>query len=79
MLRLDPTMKKKISNWWEISLLIRDIVGVVQFEDELGDIYFEIHPDFTHLKSDMLKYAENHLYAKLGNGRRYVRAFINQN
>jgi predicted N-acetyltransferase YhbS len=54
-----------------------NIVGVVHFEDSLGDIYFEIHPDFTHLKSEMLTYAENHLYAELSNGRRYVRAFIN--
>lgn len=54
-----------------------NIVGVVHFEDRLGDTYFETHPDYTHLKLEMLNYAENHLYAKLGNGRRYVRAFIN--
>ena len=54
-----------------------DIVGVVHFEDNLGNAYFEIHPDYTHLKLDMLEYAEDHLYAELGNKRRYVRAFIN--
>ena len=53
------------------------IVGVVHFEDTLGDVHFEIHPDFTHLKSKMLVYAENHLSAELSNGRKYVRAFIN--
>lgn len=55
----------------------QNIVGVVHFEDKLGDAYFEIHPDFTHLKSEMLTYAENNLYAELGNGRRYIRVFIN--
>lgn len=54
-----------------------NIVGVVHFEDKLGDAYFEIHPGFTYLKLKMLQYAENHLYAELGNGRRYIRAFIN--
>lgn len=54
-----------------------NIVGVVHIESRLGEVYFEIHPDFTYLKADMLTYAENHLYAELGNGRRYITAFIN--
>ncbi|MBU7014576.1 MAG: GNAT family N-acetyltransferase [Theionarchaea archaeon] len=59
---------------WEDS---GDIVGVAHVEDRFGTVYFEIHPDFTFLKSDMLEYAEAHLSAELGHGRRYIKALIN--
>lgn len=58
---------------WEDS---GDIVGVAHIEDRFGTVYFEIHPDFTQLKLEMLEYAETHLSAELSNGRRHIRAFI---
>ncbi|MGC1120447.1 MAG: GNAT family N-acetyltransferase [Candidatus Methanofastidiosia archaeon] len=58
---------------WEDS---GEIVGVAHIEDRFGTVYFEIHPDFTHLKSEMLEYAETHLSAELSSGRRYIRALI---
>jgi len=54
-----------------------NIVGVVHFEFRMGEVYFEIHPDYKHLKSDMLEYAETRLCAKLANQRRYLKVFIN--
>lgn len=74
-----PLQKAKQSDLEKIGIFesAGHIVGVVHIEDKLGEVYFEIHPDFTCLKLEMLKYAENNLYAELGNGRRYIRAFIN--
>jgi hypothetical protein len=31
-----------------------NIVGVVHFEFRMGEVYFEIHPDYAFLKSAML-------------------------
>lgn len=53
------------------------IVAVAHFEHALGEVYFQIHPDFTHLKLEMLEYAEDHLSAEADNGRRYLKVFIN--
>lgn len=70
---LDESALNRIGVWEDDG----NIVGVAVYEIRLGEVYFQIHPDFTHLKSDVLKYAENHLYAELDDGRRYVRAYIN--
>jgi len=70
---LDESALNRIGVWEDDG----NIVGVAVYEIRLGEVYFQIHPDFTHLKSDMLKYAEDHLYAELDDGRRYVRAYIN--
>jgi GNAT superfamily N-acetyltransferase len=53
------------------------IVGVVHYEHKPGEAFFEIHLGYTHLKPEMLEYAEKNLYGKAENGRRYVKAFIN--
>ena len=59
---------------WEDS---GNIVGVAHYESRLGEVFFQTHPDYTHLKSDMLAYAANHLYATLEGGRRYIKISIN--
>ncbi len=59
---------------WEDS---GNIVGVAHYESHPGEVFFQIHPDYTHLKSDMLTYAANHLYATLEGGRRYVKVLLN--
>src|SRR4030042_41237 len=53
------------------------IVGVVHYESILGEAFFEIHPQYTHLKPEMLEYAEKYLYGKTPEGRKYLKAFIN--
>ena len=37
------------------------IIGVAHFERSPGQIFFQVHPDFTCLKPQMLEYAETHL------------------
>jgi predicted N-acetyltransferase YhbS len=54
-----------------------DIVGVVHFEDRYGEVYFETHPEYPHIKSDMLDYAERNLSASSEDNKRYLKAFIN--
>ena len=70
---LDESALSRIGVWEDDG----NIVGIAHYEGQPGEVYFQIHPDFTHLKSIMLKYAENHLYARLDDGRGYVRAYIN--
>lgn len=53
------------------------IVAVTHFEHALGEVYFQIHPDFTHLKLEMLEYAEVRLSAEADNRHRYLKVFIN--
>jgi predicted N-acetyltransferase YhbS len=53
------------------------IVGAVHHESILGEAFFEIHPRYTHLKPEMLEHAEKYLYGKTQDGRRYIKAFVN--
>ena len=53
------------------------IVAVAHFEYAVGEAHFQIHPDFTHLKLEMLEYAEAHLSAEADSGDRYLKVFIN--
>lgn len=53
------------------------VVGVVHYEDQLGDAYFQVHPDYGHLKAEMLDYAEAQLAVERA-GERYLRLVINE-
>jgi predicted N-acetyltransferase YhbS len=53
-----------------------DIVGVVHPEHEQGTAYFEIDPDYTNLKREMVEYAEEYLSTST-DGKRRLRVFIN--
>lgn len=53
------------------------IVGIVHFEHSLGEVFFEVHPNYSHLKAEMLEYAEKNLYGKTDDGRLLIKAFIN--
>lgn len=46
---------------WEDS---GEIVGVAHHESFLGEAFFEIHPRYTNLKTEMLEHAEKYLYGK---------------
>lgn len=70
---LDETALDKIAIWEDDG----KIVGVVHYESVLGEAFFEIHRDYTHLKSGMLANAEQNLSGKTENGERYLNAFIN--
>ncbi|OGM10685.1 hypothetical protein A2Z22_05250 [Candidatus Woesebacteria bacterium RBG_16_34_12] len=54
------------------------IVGVVHFEDELGQAYFEYSPDYLFLKKEMLDYALQNLGKELESGRKFIKVFVNE-
>jgi len=70
---LDESSLEKIRIWEDSG----EIVAVVHYESKLGEVFFEIHPNYTHLKPAMLEYAENHLYGETETEGRYVRAYVN--
>jgi hypothetical protein len=70
---LDESSLDKIRIWEDSN----EIVAVVHYESRLGEVFFQIHPMYTHLKLAMLDYAENHLFGETETGNRYVRAFVN--
>jgi GNAT superfamily N-acetyltransferase len=54
-----------------------EIVAVVHYESALGEVFFQVHPDYSELKCEMLDYAEKRLFGISEAGRRYVQAFVN--
>lgn len=59
---------------WEDS---GEMVGVVHYELEMGQTYFEIGRDYSYLKKDMLEYAQEHLYRDVDKGR-LLEVYINE-
>ena len=53
------------------------IVGAALYELHLGEAFFQIHPAYMHLKPEMLAYAEQRLSGITGQGKRYLKAFVN--
>jgi len=53
------------------------IVGVAHYESRLGEVFFELHPDYVYLKLQMLDYSEANLYGTDDEGKRFVRAYVN--
>ena len=70
---LDETSLPKIRIWEDGG----QIVAVVHYESWLGELFFQVHPDYAHLKREMLTYGESYLYGTTEEGQRYVRAFVN--
>jgi len=55
-----------------------DIVGVVNTDnEEPGEAFIQIHPDFTFLYDEMVTYIEEHLADRVGNIG-YVKLYINE-
>ena len=53
------------------------IVALVHFEHRPGKYFFQVHPDFVHLKSEMLEYAEAHLSVEAPDRKRRVAVWVN--
>ncbi len=53
-----------------------EIVAVVHPEHSMGEAYFELHPEYSHLKPEMLKHAEDRISVETGTGRQ-LRVWIN--
>jgi GNAT superfamily N-acetyltransferase len=52
-------------------------VGVALYELSLGEAFFQLHPAYEHLKPEMLTYAEQHLRGITPEGKRYLKAYVN--
>ena len=59
---------------WEVE---GQIVGVATYEMRLGEAFFHTHPDYGHLKPEMLVYAEENLAGINDDGERYLKAYVN--
>jgi len=69
----DEKALEKISIWE----LTEEIVGVAHYEHVPGEAFFQLDPEYDHLKPVMLVYARNNLCAQNEDGDRYLRIYIN--
>ena len=69
----DEESVQRIGIWEETGT----IVAVTLYESCLGEAFFQLHPAYTYLKPAMLAYAEQYLTGVTGDGRRYLKAFVN--
>jgi GNAT superfamily N-acetyltransferase len=54
------------------------VIAVVHYEWQLGEAFFEFHPDYRFLREEMLDYAESNLSAQSDlDGKRYLNAYVN--
>jgi len=70
---LDESSLDKIGIWEDSG----EIVGVVNPDLEMREVYFNIDPDHSYLKKDMLEYAQEHLYRDVNKGR-LLEVYINE-
>jgi predicted N-acetyltransferase YhbS len=54
------------------------IVAVTLYESRLGEAFFQVHPAYEHLKPEMLKFAEQNLTGTTDQGKRYLKAYLNE-
>jgi GNAT superfamily N-acetyltransferase len=59
---------------WECG---NEIVGMMNFESRKGEAYFQVHPEYTYLKEEMLRYAETALY-KTDEGKKRLTLYVNE-
>ena len=69
---LDESSLDKMGIWQDAG----EIVAVVHHEHRMGEVYFEIGPDYAYLKKDMLQYAQEHLCRDVAEGR-LLQVYIN--
>jgi predicted N-acetyltransferase YhbS len=56
-----------------------EIVGIVHFEHQYGQVYFQVHPEFEAAKGILFNYAEETFRGKsTKDGREYLALFINE-
>lgn len=54
-----------------------EIVAVAHYEWRLGEAFFQFHPDYRHMRQDMLDHAEAHLAGRSDDDRAFVWAHVN--
>ena len=72
----DERLSMAFSHWgvWESG---GNIVGVAHFEHRPGQVFFQVHPDFTHVKPQMLEYGETYLSVSAGDKKRRIAIWVN--
>ena len=70
---LDSSSLEKIGIWEDDG----KIVAVTHYESRLGDAFFQFHPDYRHLRHDMLDYAEKYLYGTSKDGKKFMCVYVN--
>ena len=72
----DESLKTAFANMgvWESN---GSIVGVVHFEHNPGQIFFQVHPGLGHLRSEMLEYAETYLNVGDSDRKRKIAIWVN--
>lgn len=70
---LDKSSLEKIRIWEDDG----EIVAVVHYESRLGEVFFQLHPDYHRLKPEMLDYAETHLLGTSNEETMGINAFVN--
>ena len=70
---LDTVSLPRIGIWEDSD----SIVGVTNFEHRPGITYFQVHPEYGHIKPEMLAYAEKNLVSTKEDGSKYIGAYIN--
>jgi predicted N-acetyltransferase YhbS len=70
---LDKSSLDKIGIWEDDG----KIVAVAHYESRLGEAFFEFHPDYKHLKVDLLDYAERMLFGSSCSGDKAIRVYLN--
>jgi predicted N-acetyltransferase YhbS len=70
---LDENALERIGIWEENGR----IVAAAHYESALGEVFFQLHPDHHHLKSELLDHAESNLTNKNNQGDEYLQIYIN--
>lgn len=71
---LDSSSLGKIRIWEDAGA----IVAVAHFESQLGEAFFELHPNYKHLQRDMLNYAERTFQGTSKDGRKFLQVYVNE-
>lgn len=71
---LDVASLEKIGIWEDAG----EIVAVTHYESSLGEVFFQFHPAYRHLRQAMLDYAEETLTGATWDGvGRYLKVYVN--
>lgn len=54
------------------------VVALAHFEHQPGKIYFQLNPKYSHLKEEMLDYAEKYLKTQTKDGKNSISIYINE-
>ena len=70
---LDRTSLQKIRLWEDNG----ELVAIVHYESSLGEVFFQVHPEYVYLKEEMLDYAETDLLGINIENEQYIHTFVN--